>query len=113
MLSPLINTTKDLMTKAFSEVIQLDKYAITNNNIMIGKLPLDPAWLALVRSNIASLGKEGGTWIQKKPQIWSTILAQFSNYTTSFDSIAKMQKAGGISDTQWVPLLKQLLLSQL
>lgn len=113
MLSPVINDAKDLLTQAFNEIIALDKYSITNNNILIGKLPEDPDWLPAVRNNIAALGQEGANWILKKPEIWSSILSQFPDYYTSFQSIAQMKEEGKIKDSQWKDLLNEVLYTQL
>ena len=113
MLSPVINATKDLLTQAFKEVMQLDKYSQTSDNIMIGKLPKDPDWLSSVRSRVSMLGKAGASWINQKPDIWSSILLQFPDYATSCASIADLQQQGKIKDDQWVQLLTDTLYNQL
>ena len=113
MLSPVINTTKELLTQSFKEIMQLDKYAISNNNIMIGTLPINPPWLTAAKNHIQSLSHEGSAWMLKKPDLWSSILVQFPDYTTAMQSIADMQKQGSITDKQWLPLLKDVLYPQL
>ncbi len=92
----------------------LDKYSTTTNNIMIGVLPKDPDWLASVRGRTKMLGAAGASWLSEKPDIWSSVLVQFPDYATSFDSIAQMQSKGAITTTaQWIQLLNDVLLSQL
>ncbi len=113
MLSPEINHSQELLTQALNEVMGLDKYATSTGNIIIGKLPIDPSWLQSVRNRVQMLGKAGVSWINKKPDIWSSILVQFPNYTTAFASVAEMQKKGQIKREQWISFLKDVLYTQL
>lgn len=114
MLAPAINTANDLMTQALNEIVRLDKYANAADNIVIGKLPEDPAWLASVRSRTAALGDAGVAWMMEKPELWSTILVQFTNYATAFAGVAQLAQSGKIGTAaQWVDLLNQVLLPQL
>lgn len=113
MLSPVINNAEELLTQALNEIMQLDNYAKTSNNIILGKLPKDPAWLSSVRSRVGLLSKAGASWIAEKPDIWSSILVQFPHYASSFSAIADQQSQGLIEPDQWVPLLKDVLYSQL
>ncbi len=114
MLSPVINSAEGLLTQALQEIMLLDKYSTTANNIMIGKLEKDPDWLSSVRSRTRMLGEAGASWMLEKPDIWAPILLQFTDYATSFSSIAAMQKNGNITTSvQWVELLSNVLLNQL
>jgi hypothetical protein len=114
MLSPSVNTTLGLLTRALNEVLQLDQYALTSNNILIGQLQEDPDWLAQVRSRVAMLGQAGSGWISAKPTIWSGILLPFINYASTFGGLAATQFNPGVSSaTQWSALLKQVLLTQI
>ncbi|WP_020653805.1 alpha-pore-forming cytotoxin subunit MakB [Massilia niastensis] len=114
MLSPAINTAKDLLTQALNEVIRLDKYATSADNIVIGKLPADPDWLASVRSRTSQLGDAGVAWMMEKPDLWATVLVQFTDYVTAFQGVAEMAQGGKITTSaQWVDLLSHVLLPQL
>lgn len=113
MLSPVVHDTRELITRVFNEVIALDKYSIGNNNIVIGKLPNDPEWLIAVRKHVESLGTIGARWIQKKAEVWSSILGLFPSYTSAIESLAEIQKTQGIQKDQWPDLLEELLLTQL
>jgi hypothetical protein len=114
MLSPAINTANDLLTQALNEVIRLDKYATSADNIVIGKLPVDPDWLASVRSRTAQLGDAGVAWMMEKPELWASVLVQFTNYATAFQGVAEMAKNGKVTTSvQWIDLLSDVLLPQL
>lgn len=114
MLAPAINTANDLMTQALNEIVSLDKYATSADNIVIGKLPEDPQWLASVRSRTAALGDAGVAWMMEKPELWSNVLVQFTNYAAAFGGVAELAQGGKIgSASQWVDLLSQVLLPQL
>ncbi|MDD1015698.1 alpha-pore-forming cytotoxin MakB [Pseudomonas rubra] len=114
MLSPSVNTTLNLLTLSLNEVTQLDSYAHTTGNLLVGKLPKDPAWLASVRSRVSMLGSAGASWIEDKPQIWANVLLQFCNYSSAIAGLANMQCSPGIrTNDQWVELLRSVLLSQL
>jgi hypothetical protein len=113
MLSPAINTANDLLTQALNEVIRLDKYATAADNIVVGTLPVDPDWLASVRSRAAALGDAGVSWMMDKPDLWSTVLVQFSNYASAFQGVAAMAQGGKVATAaQWVDVLANVLLPQ-
>jgi hypothetical protein len=114
MLSPAISGTKDLLTLALNEIQRLDRHSTTVNNIVIGRLLIDPDWLSSVRSRTAMLGSAGAAWIQDKPDLWGSVLLQFTDYASAFSGVADMQKRGLISSKeQWVNLLNDVLLRQL
>ncbi len=114
MLSPSVNTALGLLTRSLNEVMQLDQYALTTNNILIGKLPQDPDWLAQVRNRVAMLGQAGSGWISAKPTIWSGVLLPFINYASTFSALAATQfNAGDNAGAQWSLMLRQVLLTQI
>ena len=114
MLSPTIYDTQNLLTQSLNEINQIDKYSVTSENILIGKLPKDPDWLASVRSRTAMLGDAGKSWILQKPDIWAPILVQFSNYASSFASVAELQSSKKLTTSEaWISTLKSVLQDQL
>ena len=113
MLSPDIYDAKSLLTQALNAILLLDKYASAANNTRIGKLPEDPGWLAPVRNRMGMLKDAGSSWRSERPDIWAPILLQFVNYATSFSALATQVEQGSVSDDQWIPLLNELLTSQL
>jgi hypothetical protein len=114
MLAPNVNDVLNLLTQAFNEILQIDGYAQTTDNILIGKLEDDPAWLASVRSRVAMLGQQGSSWVAAKPDIWAPILVQFSNYNSAIAAVAEMQSKGQLTTKdQWVRILNDMLLAKL
>ncbi len=114
MLSPSVNASMSLLTRGFNEVLQLDNYALSTGNLQVGKLPIDPAWLASVRSRVALLGQAGASWTRDKPEIWGSILLQFADYASAFAGVARLQQQPGITTAaQWIELLNTVLLAQL
>ncbi|GAB7262011.1 MULTISPECIES: alpha-pore-forming cytotoxin subunit MakB [Dickeya] len=114
MLSPSVYDAQNLLTDSFNQVMQLDSYAFTCSNTIIGKLPDDPDWLASVRSRMSMLSDAGNNWAQDKPDLWGSILLQFPDYASTFAGVvsATAQK-NKLSQSQWLELLKNVLLPQL
>lgn len=114
MLCPPPELARSLLTQAFNETLSLDSYSATTQDLQIGKLPKDPAWLAAVRSQVAMLASAGASWIKEKPSIWGSILLQFPDYASAFEGVAQMQAAGALSTgKQWVEVLENTLTPQL
>lgn len=114
MLSPTIDSTDDLITQAYNEILGLDGYSQTAQSVMIGSLVPDPDWLAPIRNRVGMLAEAGGTWIADKPTIWGPLLVQFTDYATAFGGVAAQQQQGRISTPdQWIQILKEVLLPQL
>lgn len=114
MLAPSINVANTLLAQAFNETLRLDSYSTATGNTTIGVLQKDPEWLASVRSRVGMLGQAGAKWIADKPEIWAPVLVQFTDYATSFASVADLQKKGLISGKdQWIKILNDVLLGQL
>lgn len=114
MLSPAISSTKDLLIQALNEIQRLDRYSTTVNNVVIGKLLIAPDWLSSVRSSTAMLGGAGAAWLRDKPDLWGSVLLQFTDYASAFSGVADMRKRSLISSKeQWINLLSDVLLGQL
>jgi len=113
MLSPSVDV-QELLTQAYNEVLRLDSYSTTTGNLLIGQLPEDPPWLADVRSRVAMLAQAGASWTADKPNVWGSVLLQFTDYASSFASVADMQQAGTLkAAADWSAVLDQLLVPQL
>lgn len=113
MLSPEINFSNGLLTNAFNEIVGLDNYSNSVITMVIGKLEKDPSWLVSVRNRIRLLADVGKKWFLKKPDYWSQILVQFQNYTSNFESVAKLISKGDLKTDQYVSLLENMLLNSL
>ncbi|MDX6913560.1 hypothetical protein R9X49_00335 [Pectobacterium carotovorum] len=113
MLSPTIYDAQELLTDSFNNVMQLDSYAFTSNNTIIGKLPDDPDWLTSVRSRMSMLSTAGNQWVQDRPDIWGSILLQFPDYATAFAGVHATAQENKLSQDQWLELLKNVLRPQL
>lgn len=112
MLSPSVEVAHLLLTQAFNETLRIDSYAQTTENLMIGKLPEDPPWLAAVRSQVAMLGEAGRAWINDRPGIWSSVLLQFPDYAATFAGVAETKESFGTAQ-QWIEVLQATLEPQL
>lgn len=118
MLSPTTNLANSLLTQAFAETLQLDSYSTQARSISIGKLPLDPAWLAPVRHRVTMLATAGAAWTEDRPGIWGAVLAQFADYSSMFAGVAREQalirgNPAVQQRAQWINLLGDVLLPQL
>jgi hypothetical protein len=114
MLSPSVNSAKDLLTQVLNEMLRIDGYATGAGAIVVGKLPEDPDWLASVRSRVAMLAAAGGKWLLAKPGIWGPILNQFSSYNAALAGLVEAQKAGQpLTAENWVEILDAVLVPQL
>ncbi|MCU1796305.1 alpha-pore-forming cytotoxin subunit MakB [Pectobacterium polaris] len=113
MLSPTIYDAQELLTDSFNNVMQLDSYAFTSSNTIIGKLPDDPDWLASVRSRVSMLSDAGNDWVNDRPDIWGSILLQFPDYASTFAGVNAAAQENKLSQSQWLELLKNVLRPQL
>lgn len=113
MLSPSITVVDTLLTQAFNETLKLDSYSERTGSLLIGKLPEDPEWLIMVRKRVAMLAEAGAGWTRDKPDIWGSVLLQFTDYASAFGGVAAMQQAGSITTpAQWRSLLSTVLVPQ-
>lgn len=114
MLSPSVDDVLRLLTQSLNEIFLIDRYAVTTNNILIGKLAPDPQWLPSVRNRVAMLGQAGSAWLSAKPGIWAPVLSQFASYNATFAAVADEQKNGKLNTAaQWLPMLNEFLLPAL
>lgn len=84
MLAPDIFTTENQLTSLFNEVVNVSAYSISVQDTSIGKLPIEPSWIASVKSEMKLLSSAGASWIENYPDIWAPILLNFIDYNTSF-----------------------------
>lgn len=114
MLSPSVEVAHLLLTQAFNETLRLDAYSQGTDNVMIGHLPEDPAWLASVRDRVGMLASAGVSWTKDKPDIWGSILVQFPDYASLFAGVAEMKASGSLTTRkQWLEVLNSTLLPRL
>jgi hypothetical protein len=114
MLCPPSELADSLLTQAFGEILNLDSYSAATQDLMIGTLPKEPAWLPSVRSRVGMLKEAGSSWIQDKPTIWGSILLQFPDYASAVAGVAAMQASGSLTTAkQWIEVMESTLLPQL
>lgn len=114
LLSPAISEVENALTSALNEILQIDNYAFTCTNLRIGKLDKDPDWLATARERIGMFSSLGSSWINDRPDIWSSVLVQFPDYASAFASLATVRAQGKAdSSAACITLLKQVLRPQL
>jgi hypothetical protein len=110
MLSPNINTAKVILTDSLNEMLAIDSFSHTAQNTQVGFLAKDPAWLSAVRSRVAMMAKEGASWELDRPNIWSSLLVQVTDYASSFAGIAEIQESGQLTTAaQWVNTMEAVL----
>ncbi|MVX98881.1 hypothetical protein GP924_26495 [Enterobacteriaceae bacterium 8376wB9] len=113
MLSPTICDAQELPINSFNNMMQLDRYAFTCSNTLIGKLPDDPDWLASVRNRVSMLSDTGNDWVNDRLGIRGSILLQFPDYAAAFAVVHVTAQENNLSRDQWLELLKDVLRPQL
>jgi hypothetical protein len=108
VLSPDVIVVADDLAEAYSTIKKVDAFAYASMNTLIGKLSPDPDWIGPIRKELELLNIAGAQWQQKKPDIWSPILSQFTNYSTLFSGVADLTRQLGNDKDSWLELLHQL-----
>lgn len=110
MLSPSINDVSTLLASSLNEMVQLDGYAMSSDNTRIGVLVPDPDWLPAIRNRFGMLGKAGASWTLRKPEIWSSVLVQFTDYATTIASVVEQMQGGKVkTSAEWQSMLADVL----
>lgn len=108
MLAPNVTTVKDELATAYSTITRVDAFAFAAIGTTIGKLSPDPDWLGPIRNELGLLAGAGGTWQQKKDQIWTPLLQQFIDYSTLVAGFASVAKEMGNDKEAWLQALHAL-----
>lgn len=108
MLCPDVIAVSEDLAIAYAAIKRLDAFAYSCMNTSIGKLSPDPDWLEPIRNELNLLSIAAAQWQRKKPDIWSSMLTQFTNYSTLFSSTAEESRQIGNDQNAWIELLTQL-----
>lgn len=108
MLAPNVNDVIDNLALAYSTVTRVDAFAYASMNTAIGKLSPDPDWLGPMRQELVLLSNAGAQWQQKKPAIWTPLLAQFPSYASLIGAFADVAEQMGNDKEAWLAALSQL-----
>ena len=104
MLSPDVGTAIDLVTEAYSDLLQVADYGMRCNSLRIGHVSEDPEWLISVRSRVDKLREVMNVFLKEKSTILSEVLGAFIHYDNLFSAFA--EQSGHVSGTkQWEKFL--------
>ncbi len=108
MLSPNVIDVSDELAQAYHNIIKVDSLAYASMNTLVGTLTPDPSWLGQIRTRVDLLSAAGAQWQQKKPTIWSEVLAPFNSYYSLFAGVTEAATSLDNNTEAWKELLEQL-----
>jgi hypothetical protein len=108
MLSPNVVDTSDDIAAAYSQYLALNSFSVSTGQIIVSPLSPDPDWLPTLRRRIAALAKISAQWQLDYPDLVSTYLLPFTNYSSTFGAFAQQVKKFGNNVELWVQALTTL-----
>jgi hypothetical protein len=113
MLSPDVVDTSEDIASAYSQFFSLNSFSASARGIVVSPLSPDPDWLPTLRNRIANLARISAQWQLDYPDLVSTYLLAFTDYSSTFGAFAEQGKKFGDNIDLWLPALNALHASAL